>query len=125
LSVWWRCSPSPPRPRRRRRPQRKSPETLKAEIEDLRPAKIAWREIQWKTCLLEGLKESREKKKPVLLWIVGPGEALDGRTCVCAGAAREAVFSNPDVVRRINADFVPVAITMLSIRHGRGACHPG
>ena len=56
-----------------------TPGALQTEIEGLRPAKIAWREIQWKTCLLEGLKESREKKKPVLLWMVGPGEALDGR----------------------------------------------
>lgn len=64
------------------RPAKKAttPDALKAEIEALMPAKIAWREIQWKTCLLEGLKESREKKKPVLLWVVGPGEALDGRT---------------------------------------------
>ena len=46
-----------------------SPEALKAEIEALKPAKVAWREIAWKSCLLEGLKESREKKKPVLLWI--------------------------------------------------------
>jgi hypothetical protein len=29
---------------------------------------------------------------------------------VFAGAAREAVFSNPDVVRRVNAEFVPVAL---------------
>jgi hypothetical protein len=46
-----------------------SPQALKAEIEALKPAKVAWREIAWKSCLLEGLKESREKKKPVLLWI--------------------------------------------------------
>jgi hypothetical protein len=57
----------------------KSPDALKDEIEGLRPAKLAWREIQWKTWLLEGLKEAREKKKPILLWVVGPGEALDGR----------------------------------------------
>ena len=56
-----------------------TPEALKAEIEALTPANVGWREIQWKTCLLEGLKESRAKKKPVLLWMVGPGEALDGR----------------------------------------------
>ena len=56
-----------------------TPEALKTEIEALKPAKLAWREIQWKTCLLEALQESREKKKPVLLWVVGPGEALDGR----------------------------------------------
>jgi hypothetical protein len=46
-----------------------TPEGLKAEIEGLKAAKVAWREIPWKSCLLEGLKESREKKKPVLLWV--------------------------------------------------------
>ena len=56
-----------------------SPEALKAEIEALKPAQLAWREIKWRTCLLEGLKEAREKKKPILLWVVGPGDALDGR----------------------------------------------
>ena len=63
------------------RPAKKAttPEALQKEIEGLRPTKTAWREIQWKTCLLEGLKESRAKKKPVLLWVIGPGEALDGR----------------------------------------------
>ena len=63
------------------RPAKKAttPKALQTEIEALRPAKTGWREIQWKTCLLEALKESREKKKPVLLWVVGPGENLDGR----------------------------------------------
>jgi hypothetical protein len=46
-----------------------TPETLKEEIQALKAAKVAWREITWKSCLIEGLKESREKKKPVLLWI--------------------------------------------------------
>ena len=46
-----------------------TPEALKAEIETLKAAKPVWREIAWKSCLIEGLKESREKKKPVLLWI--------------------------------------------------------
>jgi hypothetical protein len=46
-----------------------TPEALKAEIEAMKAAKVAWREIAWKSCLLEGLKESRERKKPVLLWI--------------------------------------------------------
>ena len=27
-----------------------------------------------------------------------------------AGAAREAVFSKPEVIRRVNADFIPVAL---------------
>ena len=46
-----------------------SPEALKAEIEALKTAKVAWREIAWKSCLLEGLKESRAKNKPALLWV--------------------------------------------------------
>ena len=53
-----------------------TPAALKAEIEALMPAKIAWREIQWKTCLLEAFAESRAKKKPVFLWVVGQGEGL-------------------------------------------------
>ena len=44
-------------------------EALTAEIEALKSSKVAWREIAWKSCLLEGLKESRDKKKPVLLWV--------------------------------------------------------
>jgi hypothetical protein len=46
-----------------------SPEALKAEIEALKAAKVAWREIAWKSCLLEGLKESRANNKPALLWV--------------------------------------------------------
>ena len=46
-----------------------TPESLKAEIDALKAAKLAWREIAWKSCLLEGLKESRAKNKPALLWV--------------------------------------------------------
>ena len=42
---------------------------LKAEIEALKSSKVAWREIAWKSCLLEGLKDSRAKNKPALLWV--------------------------------------------------------
>ena len=44
-------------------------EALQTEIEALKPAQVAWREISWKTCLLEGLAESRSRNKPVLLWV--------------------------------------------------------
>jgi hypothetical protein len=46
-----------------------TPEALKAEIEALKAAKVAWREIAWKSCLLEGLNESRARNKPALLWV--------------------------------------------------------
>ena len=44
-------------------------EALKADIEALKAPKPAWREIAWKSCLLEGLKESRAQNKPALLWV--------------------------------------------------------
>jgi hypothetical protein len=47
----------------------KTPEALTAEIEALKPEKLAWREITWKSCLLDGLRESRATGKPVLLWV--------------------------------------------------------
>ena len=46
-----------------------TPDSLKAEIEALKAPKAAWREIAWKSCLLDGLKESRAQNKPALLWI--------------------------------------------------------
>ena len=49
--------------------QENSPEALRAEIESLKPDGVVWREIAWKSCLLDGLRESREKNKPLLLWV--------------------------------------------------------
>ena len=46
-----------------------TPEKLAAEIDALKAPKVAWREIAWKSCLLEGLKDSRAQNKPVLLWV--------------------------------------------------------
>ena len=55
------------------------PAVLQAEIEALKPARLAWREIAWKSCLLDGLRESREQNKPALLWIFIDRPADDGR----------------------------------------------
>ena len=46
-----------------------SPESLKAEIEALRPADHVWRAIPWKTCPLQALKAAREQKKPIIAWV--------------------------------------------------------
>ena len=56
-----------------------TPEALTAEIEALKVSKVAWREIAWKSCLIEGLKESREKNKPVVLWVFIDRPADDAR----------------------------------------------
>lgn len=44
-------------------------EPLQAQIDALKAPKPAWREIRWRSCLADGLRESAEKKKPVLLWV--------------------------------------------------------
>jgi hypothetical protein len=49
--------------------QRKALSSLRGEVQSLKVEKVAWRTIQWKTCLLDGLKASREQKKPLMLWI--------------------------------------------------------
>ena len=46
-----------------------TPDALRADIEALKADKVAWRGIAWKSCLLEGLNESRAKNKPALLWV--------------------------------------------------------
>lgn len=53
-------------------------DALKAEVEALRDAKVAWRKVEWRTCLLDALKEAAEEKKPVFLWVLG-GAPADGR----------------------------------------------
>lgn len=44
-------------------------EDLAREIEALKAPDVPWRGIAWRTCLLDGLKASREQKKPVILWV--------------------------------------------------------
>jgi len=45
------------------------PETLKKEIEAMRVKDVAWRKINWKTCLLDGIRASRKQNKPMILWV--------------------------------------------------------
>ena len=42
---------------------------LEAEAAALRDSGVAWRGIPWKTCLIDGLRASRERQKPIILWI--------------------------------------------------------
>ncbi len=44
-------------------------EAVRAEVDALKKEDVAWRKIEWKTCLLDGLKASREQNKPIMLWI--------------------------------------------------------
>jgi Spy/CpxP family protein refolding chaperone len=46
-----------------------TPTAVRAEAAALKKEEVAWRKIEWKTCLVDGLKASREQNKPVMLWI--------------------------------------------------------
>jgi hypothetical protein len=63
-----------------RAPQKKAatPEVLKTQIETLRDAKVAWKKVDWRTCLLGALNEAAREKKPLFLWVLG-GSPADGR----------------------------------------------
>ena len=52
---------------------------LQAELDSWRPAKLSWREIPWRPCLLAGLAEARLQKKPILLWAFINGSPKDER----------------------------------------------
>ena len=47
----------------------KSFDALRAEAESLQVENVAWRGIDWQTCLIDGLRASREQHKPVILWV--------------------------------------------------------
>ncbi len=49
--------------------QEPTADSLRAEIDALKAPDVAWRAIAWRTCLLDGLKASREQGKPVILWV--------------------------------------------------------
>jgi len=47
----------------------RSLDQLEAEIATMRVEDVAWRKIDWRTCLLDGLGESRAEDKPIILWV--------------------------------------------------------
>ena len=58
----------------------KNPEALRAEVQSLiATSDVPWRQITWESCLLEGLKRSREARKPLLLWVFIDRPADDRR----------------------------------------------
>ena len=42
---------------------------VQQEITALEKPEVAWRKIAWETCLLDGLKKSRDEEKPIILWV--------------------------------------------------------
>ncbi len=53
-----------------------TPESVKSQIDELRPAKLAWADIAWKTCPLEAMAEARRSKRPIITWVFlgNPGD---------------------------------------------------
>ncbi|NNC87327.1 MAG: hypothetical protein HKN82_02575 [Akkermansiaceae bacterium] len=41
---------------------------IEADLAAMRVEDVAWRGIEWKTCLLDGLAAARREKKPVVIW---------------------------------------------------------
>ncbi|MDG2382310.1 MAG: periplasmic heavy metal sensor [Pirellulaceae bacterium] len=49
--------------------EKASPASVDRRIAQMKQNDVAWRKIPWKSCLLDGLKESRLQNKPVILWV--------------------------------------------------------
>ncbi len=45
------------------------PDAIRDQVVALKKEDVAWRHIEWKTCLLDGLQASREQNKPIMLWV--------------------------------------------------------
>lgn len=46
-----------------------SPDSLRVEIDALRPARLAWREVEWRECPLAAFAEARATGRPVIVWV--------------------------------------------------------
>ncbi len=49
--------------------QAQSLQAVRKEVASLHAPEVPWRQIPWKSCLIDGLQESKKTHKPVLLWI--------------------------------------------------------
>lgn len=47
----------------------RSLEEIRAVVKGLHKEDVAWRSVSWRTCLIDGLQESRRTGKPLVLWI--------------------------------------------------------
>lgn len=52
---------------------------LRAKVAELEVTDVPWRRIRWRSCLLDGLAESRRSDRPVILWIFIDRPADDTR----------------------------------------------
>ena len=47
----------------------RTPAEIGAAVDALHVDEVPWREVAWRTCLVQGLNESRETNKPLILWM--------------------------------------------------------
>ena len=45
-----------------------TPQAFEEELSGLAAPRLVWREINWRSCLLDGIRQARAEKKPILLW---------------------------------------------------------
>ncbi len=50
-------------------PAARTPAEIRAAVDALHVEETPWREVAWRTCLVDGLNESRETNKPLILWM--------------------------------------------------------
>jgi len=77
----------------------------------VREARVAWKKIEWRTCLLGGLDGGCREKKAVFLWVLARGT---GRWPPAENSPDPSVrrsFPIPRSPRALNNEFVPIYVS--------------
>jgi hypothetical protein len=96
-----------------------NPEAFRAELQRkmnlIQPLsqELNWQRLPWVTSPDEALQQARDENRPILLWVAG-GRQRDGtpleRCCAYAANLRTGPLNDEQVVQRISATMVPLAI---------------
>ncbi len=79
---------------------------------------LRWLTIPWITDFEEAERTARAERRPLFLWVSNDDPL--GRCCACAAGLRAGPLSQDDVVRRVSANFVPVALDRKVLLQGKG-----
>src|SRR5262245_46932908 len=80
----------------------------RADVVKPLPEELRWQQIPWVLDLGEAQRLARAERRPLFVW-VSSHDPL-GRCCGCAAGLRGGPLCQEEVVRRVSAGFVPVAL---------------
>jgi len=90
----------------------------RADVVKPLPAELRWQQIPWVLDLAEAQRLARAERRPLFVWVSSHDPM--GRCCGCAAGLRLGPLSREEVVRRVSAGFVPVALDKRALTKDHG-----